>query len=76
LVDVFTAVIVSKQAVPEQLWHRFLHFLTSCVSPSLLLCLSLSFKLTPFRSVFHTRLHKFCSYFYTWNCSSYFLCNS
>ncbi|XP_074437921.1 TATA box-binding protein-associated factor RNA polymerase I subunit B isoform X3 [Larus michahellis] len=67
---------IHDEAVLEQLWHCFLRFLASRVSASLLLCLSLSFKLTPFRCVFHSRLPRFCSYFYTWHCPSCFLCNS
>lgn len=66
----------SIPVVLEQLWHCFLHFLVYCVCPSLLLCLSLSCRLTPFRSMFHFRLHRFCRYSCTWyKIWSHFLCS-
>lgn len=66
----------SIPVVLEQLWHCFLHFLVYCVCPSLLLCLSLSCRLTPSRSMFHFRLHRFCRYSCTWyKIWSHFLCS-
>lgn len=67
----------SIPVVLEQLWHRFLHLLAYCIFPSLLLCQSLSIRLTPFGSTFHFRLHRFCRCFCTWyKIWYYFLCSS
>lgn len=73
--------IISKQhssccGTTLALFHCFLHFPAYCVFPSLLLFLSLSFGLTPFRSMFHFRLHRFCWYVFTWyKIWSRFLCS-